>query len=314
MTITLATNQRLTCAELPQANNMWRMKGLLQAAVAGALRRATIDSAFDNNRDRQYYLDAMSKTLGWMERDGDGFALTAAGRAALQASTVGDATFAHTVHAQLMACNAFYAQVDAGADLASLSAALTDEFGIALSTAERRAMCIVAWYNDIQAARQNQTQPILAAKIAARNGEAKAQAAQAWSVGAGSIRAGVVATRTFNEVIEEQVFAVHGTACLVSGVDIVGITQVCRIKPLDVCKDAEAVDLHNALVLEARLAALFERGLIGFADNGSVKISSRLGAKAAERVGLRDGSRLCVEPTNTMKSYLGYHRANVFIR
>lgn len=312
---TFTTTQRLTCAELPQANNLWRIKGLLQAALGGALlQRATIDAAFDNSRDRQYYMDAMSKTLGWVERSGDDFAVTDAGRVALQAASVGDATFAHTVHAQLMANNTFYAQASQGADLATLSAALADEFGIALSTAERRAMCVMAWYADLQAARLNKTQPILGAKIAARSNEAKSMAVNIWAGNAGEIQSGVVAARTFCETLDEQIFAVHGTACLVSDIDIAGISVACRIKPLDVCRESDAVDLHNALVLEARLATLFARGLISFADNGMVKVSSRLGAKDAERIGLRAGARLSVMPTNTMKGYLGYHRANVFIR
>lgn len=315
MTIALATNQRLTAAELPQANNLWRIKGLLQAALGGALlQRATIDSAFDNSRDRQYYMDAMSKTLDWVKRTGTDYYVTPAGAAALQAASVGDATFAHTVHAQLLAANSFYAQASQGADLATISAALVDEFGISLSTAERRATCLLAWFADLQAARLNKTQPILAAKIAARSNEAKAMAVNMWAGNAGEIQSGVVAARTFSEVLDEQIFAVHGTACLVSGVDIAGISVACRIKPLDVCRQADAVDLHNALVLEARLATLFARGLISFADDGLVKVSSRLGAKDAERLGLRTGSTLRVAPTNTMKTYLGYHRANVFIR
>lgn len=315
MTIALATNQRLTCAELPQANNLWRIKGLLEAALGGAvLQRVAIDAAFDNSRDRQYYMDAMSKTLGWVERSGDDFAVTAAGSAALQSASIGDATFAHTVHAQLLASNTFYAQFTHGAELATVSAALAEEFGISASTAERRAMCIQAWFNDLQAARNNRTQPILAAKIAARSNDAKGMAQNLWDGIGTEIQPGMVAARMFTEVLDEQIFSVHGSACLVSGLDIAGISVACRIKPLEVCRSAEAIDLHNALVLESRLATLFERGLISFADDGMVKVSSRLAAKDAERLGLRTGSRLRVEPTTTMQSYLGYHRANVFIR
>lgn len=315
MTIALATHQRLTCSELPQANNLWRMKGLLQAALGGViLQRETIDAAFDNHRDRQYYMDAMCKTLGWFERKGDDFVVTPVGAAALQAASVGDATFAHTVHARLLADNVFYAQASQGADLATLSAALVDEFSIALSTAERRATCILAWFADLSAARLNKTQPILGAKIAARSNEAKNMAVNMWTSNVGDIQSGVVAARNFSEVLDEQIFAVHGTACLVSGIDIAGISVACRIKPVEVCREAEAIDLHNALVLESRLATLFARGLISFADTGLVKVSSRLGVKDAERLGLRTGSTLSVVPTNTMKTYLAYHRANVFIR
>lgn len=315
MTIALANNQRMTCVELPQANNLWRIKGLLQAVLGGAvLQQATIASAFDNSRDRLYYMDAMSKTLGWVERSGDNFVVTAAGAAALQAASVGDATFAHTVHAQLLGANTFYAQVAQGTDLAALTAILADEFGIALSTAERRAMCLLGWFADLQAARLNKTQPILGAKIAARSNEAKSMALNIWAGNASAIQSSVVSVRTFSETMDEQIVAVHGTACLVSGIDIAGISATCRIKPLDVCRESEAIDLHNALVLESRLATLFARGLISFADDGLVKVSSRLGAKDAERLGLRSGARLSVTPTSTMKSYLAYHRANVFIR
>lgn len=315
MTNATSTAQRLTCAALPQANNLWRMKGLLQAALGGnLLQRATIDSAFDNSRDRQYYMDAMSKTLGWVERSGDGYAVTASGAKVLQAMSIGDATFAHLVHADLLVSNHFYADIANGVALATVGQALATEFGIADSTAERRALCLQAWFSDLQAARLNNTQPILAAKIAARSHEAKSLAQNLWAGIGAEVQAGMVAERTFVEVMEEQIFAVHGTACLVSGVDILGISMACRIKPLDVCREADATDLHNGLVLEARLATLFERGLITFMDDGLVKLSSRMSAKDAERLGLRTGSSLRVVPTSTMQTYLGYHRANVFVR
>jgi hypothetical protein len=315
MTITLASNQRLTCSELPQANNLWRIKGLLQSALGGVLlQRATIDAAFDNSRDRQYYMDAMSKTLGWVERNGVDFSVTPAGAAALQAASVGDATFAHTVHSQLLAANAFYAQVSQGAHLVKITAAMADEFGIAMSTAERRATCVLGWFSDLQAARMNNTQPILGAKIAARSNESKNLALNMWMVNASNIQHGIMAARTFSEIMDEQLFMVHGTACLVSGIDIPGISVACRIKPLDVCKDSEAIDLHNGLVLESRVATLFSRGLISFADDGSVKVSSRIPTKDLQRVGLCADSAMRVSPTNTMKTYLAYHRSNVFIR
>lgn len=314
MTIATSTAQRLTCAELPQANNLWRIKGLLQSAVGGVLQSTTVDAAFDNARDRQYYMDAMSKTLGWVERSGDGYAVTATGAQVLQTTSIGDATFAHRVHAQLMESNSFYADIANGVAIAVVGQNLATEFGIASSTAERRALCLQAWFSDLQAARLNKTQPILAAKIAARSNDAKNLAQNLWAGIGSEVQAGMVAERTFVEVMEEQIFAVHGTACLVSGIDILGISVACRIKPLAVCRDSDATDLHNGLVLESRLATLFERGLIAFMDDGQMKISSRLSEKDAERLGLRAGSCLRVVPTGTMQNYLGYHRANVFVR
>jgi hypothetical protein len=65
MTIAIAANQRLTPAELPQATT-WRMKDLLQASLGGTLlQRRTIDRPLTTFADRQYYMDAMSKTL-WL--------------------------------------------------------------------------------------------------------------------------------------------------------------------------------------------------------------------------------------------------------
>jgi putative restriction endonuclease len=50
--------------------------------------------------------------------------------------------------------------------------------------------------------------------------------------------------------------------------------------------DAEPDDGHNGLLLSALWDAAFDRGLVSFADEGSVLVSPRLGEKEREALGL----------------------------
>jgi hypothetical protein len=57
----------------------------------------------------------------------------------------------------------------------------------------------------------------------------------------------------------------------------------CR--PAD-CTDAQRLDVHNGLLLSALWDAAFDRGLISFADDGTVLASPRLSETAPSALGL----------------------------
>jgi putative restriction endonuclease len=64
------------------------------------------------------------------------------------------------------------------------------------------------------------------------------------------------------------------------------LLRASRIKPWADCTDAERLDVHNGLLLSALWDAAFDRGLVSFADDGSVLASPRLGEMECEALGL----------------------------
>jgi putative restriction endonuclease len=74
--------------------------------------------------------------------------------------------------------------------------------------------------------------------------------------------------------------------CPMTGVTERALLRASHIKPWADCTDAERLDVHNGLLLSALWDAAFDRGLVSFADDGSVLASPRLGEKECEALGL----------------------------
>ena len=52
------------------------------------------------------------------------------------------------------------------------------------------------------------------------------------------------------------------------------------------CTDAQRLDVHNGLLLSALWDAVFDRGLISFADDGSLLVSPQLSERARMALGV----------------------------
>ena len=91
-----------------------------------------------------------------------------------------------------------------------------------------------------------------------------------------------------------------GGRCPMTGITEPGLLRASHIVPWADCTDAQRLDVHNGLLLSALWDAAFDRGLISFADDGTVLVSPQLSeaARLVLRVtttppltGLRDGHR-----------------------
>lgn len=71
-----------------------------------------------------------------------------------------------------------------------------------------------------------------------------------------------------------------------TGITERALLRASHIKPWADCTDAERLDVHNGLLLSALWDAAFDRGLVSFADDGSVLASPRLGEKERDALGL----------------------------
>lgn len=95
-------------------------------------------------------------------------------------------------------------------------------------------------------------------------------------------------------------------SCSVSGCNVREVLRASHIKPWKPSTDRERLDGHNGLLLTADLDALFDRGLISFADDGEMMVSSRL-AKSNRKL-LRLERPLRKKPNKAQCRYLADHR------
>ena len=109
----------------------------------------------------------------------------------------------------------------------------------------------------------------------------------------------------------KQVLEKWGHACAVTGCELVEVIRASHIKPWASSNDDERLDPSNGLPLVASLDALFDVGLISFADDGAILISRRVTEADRERLGLAGFTlRACTDSRTS--DYLSEHRATYF--
>jgi hypothetical protein len=80
-------------------------------------------------------------------------------------------------------------------------------------------------------------------------------------------------------------------------------------KPWSKSSNSDRLNPDNGILLAAHLDALFDCGLISFADNGAMLVSAQI-ANDVKQFNFPD--RLRHEPTKDEKQFLSYHRRNEF--
>jgi HNH endonuclease len=80
--------------------------------------------------------------------------------------------------------------------------------------------------------------------------------------------------------------------CPITGITEPALLRASHIVPWSECTDEERLNVHNGLLLSALWDAAFDRGLVSFADDGSALVSSKLGSKAREALGLSSVPKL----------------------
>lgn len=103
-------------------------------------------------------------------------------------------------------------------------------------------------------------------------------------------------------------------ACRVTGVTTPSLLIASHVKPWRACETAaERLDGFNGLMLTPHADFLFDRGLIGFSDDGNAILSSRLSDADGNKLGLNQSRP---PPKLLHQASLGYfehHRQMVFI-
>lgn len=97
-----------------------------------------------------------------------------------------------------------------------------------------------------------------------------------------------------------------GNQCAVTGCALNEILRASHIKPWSTSNNKERLDPANGLLLAAHIDALFDRGLISFANSGKMLLSKRIGPAERKMFGLPRQIRLKL--TVAEKKYLAIHR------
>lgn len=105
----------------------------------------------------------------------------------------------------------------------------------------------------------------------------------------------------------KRVEELYGTRCVVTGCENRALLRASHIKRWANGTTAERLDPNNGLMLAAHIDAAFEVGLISFADDGRILISSQLSASDRKVLNITGAERLA-KLTDASKGYLAWHR------
>ena len=104
----------------------------------------------------------------------------------------------------------------------------------------------------------------------------------------GTTKLALVEARIGQGKFREGVLAQWNNECAVTGAKTVAVIRASHIKPWCESTDKDRLDPANGLPLAASLDALFDRGLISFADSGKMLISNQLSADERLLFGLQN--------------------------
>lgn len=102
----------------------------------------------------------------------------------------------------------------------------------------------------------------------------------------------------------------HGR-CAVTGISAREVLRASHIKSWMDSTDEERMDPNNGLLLSANLDALFDKGLITFASDGSIVFSKKLSADDRLKMDLTENMRLS-QSTPEQEKYMEHHRNKIF--
>jgi predicted restriction endonuclease len=117
-----------------------------------------------------------------------------------------------------------------------------------------------------------------------------------------------VIQRIGQDVFREALMDYWGGRCPLTGITEPALLRASHIRPWAECTDEQRLDVHNGLLLSALWDAAFDRGLISFADDGTVLPSPKLGAEARGALGLSTAPRLA-GLRDEHRANLAVHRA-----
>lgn len=122
-----------------------------------------------------------------------------------------------------------------------------------------------------------------------------------------TVRQQLIEARIGQGRFRQELMAYWQRQCAVTGAAVAETLIASHIKPWAQSGNTERLDAYNGLLLSANLDRLFDRGLVGFADDGRLIRSRRISEADLARLGIAPDACLCrVAPQHL--PYLAHHR------
>jgi len=127
-------------------------------------------------------------------------------------------------------------------------------------------------------------------------------------------RQAIVLARRGQGLFKKRVLELEG-ACRITGVTRVEHLRASHCKPWRDSSNDERLNGENGLLLTPSADHLFDRGFIGFEDNGDLLISPVAHTESLQRMGIVIGRALNVGKFSSgQRSFLDFHRGNVLLK
>jgi len=127
-------------------------------------------------------------------------------------------------------------------------------------------------------------------------------------------RESLVRARRGQGIFKERVQRIE-TRCRITGVDNPTHLIASHCKPWRSSNNEERLDGENGLLFTPSIDHLFDRGFIGFEDNGRLLISPAAHSNSLKRMGVVTDEHVNVGRfSEGQKRYLDFHRENVLLR
>ncbi|HUQ95172.1 MAG TPA: HNH endonuclease signature motif containing protein, partial [Bryobacteraceae bacterium] len=127
-------------------------------------------------------------------------------------------------------------------------------------------------------------------------------------------REAIITARRGQGLFKERVMAIE-RHCRITSVDNPTHLRASHCKPWRDCTNAERLDGQNGLLLTPSIDHLFDRGFIGFQDNGVLIVSPVAHVLSLERMGVPTRAEVNVGSFSSgQKRFLEYHRDAVLLR
>lgn len=122
----------------------------------------------------------------------------------------------------------------------------------------------------------------------------------------------IIKQRVGQDTFRQAQLDYWGGACAVTGINLPEVLRASHAKPWAECAtDEERLNVYNGFLLSANLDALFDRGLVSFAESGELVCSKRLEASHCSILQLTSNQKLrWVAPEHGQ--FLSWHRERIF--
>jgi hypothetical protein len=117
----------------------------------------------------------------------------------------------------------------------------------------------------------------------------------------------IVVQRIGQDIFRDALMEYWNGRCQMTGITEPELLRASHIMPWADCTDPQRLDVHNGLLLSALWDAAFDRGLISFADDGTVLASSQLSEVARKALDLANAPALA-GLGDAHRANLAFHR------